>query len=87
MRLNRNDLEKELQCQDRGPVKSVTKEGKAITEICGRCKSVLHLIIMDKSKDRRLACPTCLQPVKKEGEDDPEEDWLKQHGISKGDKK
>ena len=86
MRIIRNDLEKELKCVDRGPVRGVSKEGKTVTEICGRCKAVLHIVILDKNKERRLACPTCLQTVKT-GEDDPEEDWLKQHGISKGDKK
>ncbi len=70
---DRNELEKELDCRDRGEVRS----GGGTITTCTRCKSTVHVVILKDGK-REIACPICLL-VLTAPDHDPEEEWLRKH--------
>lgn len=68
----KNELEKRLDCEDRGTVPWQHKF----------CSTTVHLVILEKNEARRFACPKCLMLTKDSLEDkkpDPEEEWLKKN--------
>ena len=55
-----NELEKRLECEDRGPVKPFSTDGRThLIYCCAFCMTTIHVVITRKG--RAYACPQCVQ--------------------------
>jgi hypothetical protein len=55
------ELERALNCIDRGQVSEFSTDGRRTwIECCARCHAVAHLVILHENNARVRACPRCL---------------------------